>query len=47
MADENRKLLAGSFATPDGGSRAAGAVAGAFPDRVGNTAVLYVKRTAA
>jgi uncharacterized membrane protein len=43
MADENRKLLAGSFATPDGGSRAAGAVAGAFPDRVGNTAVLYVK----
>jgi uncharacterized membrane protein len=43
MADENRKLLAASFSTPDGGTRAAGAVGGAFPDRVGNTAVLYVK----
>ena len=43
MAEQDRKLLAGSFSTPDGGSRAAGAVAGAFPDRVGNAAVLYVK----
>jgi uncharacterized membrane protein len=43
MADEHRKLLAASFSTPDGGTRAAGAVGGAFPDRVGNTAVLYVK----
>jgi uncharacterized membrane protein len=43
MADVNRKILAASFETPDGGSRAAGAVAGAFPDKVGNTAVLFVK----
>jgi hypothetical protein len=43
MAEQDRKLLAGSFTTPDGGSRAAGAIGGAFPDRVGNTAVLYVK----
>jgi uncharacterized membrane protein len=43
MADSNRKLLAVSFATPDGGSRAAGAIGGAYPDKVGNTAVLHVK----
>jgi uncharacterized membrane protein len=43
MAEENRKILAASFDTPDGGSRGAGAVGGAFPDKVGNAAVLYVK----
>src|SRR5881392_1315182 len=43
MTDQNRQLLAASFSTPDGGSRAAGAIGGAFPDRVGNTAVLHVK----
>jgi hypothetical protein len=43
MADANRKLVAASFETPDGGTRAAGAVGGAFPDKVGNAAVLYVK----
>jgi uncharacterized membrane protein len=43
MADTNRKILAASFSTPDGGSRGAGSVGGAFPDRVGNTAVLVVR----
>jgi uncharacterized membrane protein len=43
VPDANRKILAGSFATPDTGARAAGALAGAFPDMVGNTAVLHVK----
>jgi uncharacterized membrane protein len=43
MADSNRKILAASFSTPDGGSRGAASVAGAFPDRVGNTAVLLVR----
>jgi len=43
MADDNRKIVAASFATADGGTRAAGAIAGAFPDKVGNTAVLFVK----
>ena len=43
MADPARFLVAASFETPDGGGRAAGAIAGAFPDRVGNTAVLTVK----
>jgi len=43
MADENRKILAASFATLDGGSRGAGSVGGAFPEKVGNTAVLHVK----
>ena len=43
MADSNRKILAASFSTPDGGSRGAGAVAGAFPEMVGNTAVLIVR----
>jgi len=38
-----RKILAASFPTPDGGSRAAGAVGGALRDRIGNTAVLYVR----
>lgn len=41
--DRGRKILAASFATPDGGSRAAGAIGGAFPDLVGNSAVLFVK----
>jgi len=41
--DQGRKILAASFATPDGGSRAAGAIGGAFPDLVGNSAVLFVK----
>jgi len=43
MADGNRWILAASFGTPDGGSRTAGAVGGAFPDKVGNAAVLHVK----
>jgi uncharacterized membrane protein len=41
--DSTRKILAASFPTPDGGSRAAGAIGGALPDKVGNTAVLFVK----
>jgi hypothetical protein len=43
MAETNRRIIAASFETPEGGSRGAGAVAGAFPDKVGNTAVLIVK----
>jgi len=43
MADENRQILAASFATPEGGSRGGGALGGAFPDKVGNVAVLHVK----
>lgn len=43
MTDEARKILAGSFATPDGGSRAAGALGGSLPDKLGNTAVLTVR----
>lgn len=38
-----RQILAAAFSTPDGGSRAAAAVAGAHPERIGNAAVLYVK----
>ena len=43
MAISNRQILAATFETPDGGSRGAGAVGGAFPDKIGNTAVLHVK----
>jgi hypothetical protein len=44
MTDELvRKLLAATFATPDGGSRAAGAIGGSLPDKIGNSAVLFVK----
>jgi hypothetical protein len=43
MTDQSRKILAASFATPDGGSRGGGALGGAFPDKVGNVAVLHVK----
>jgi uncharacterized membrane protein len=43
MGDESgRKILAASFDTPDGGSRAAGAIGGSMPDKIGNTAVLFV-----
>jgi uncharacterized membrane protein len=43
MADDGqRNILAATFSTPLGGTRAAGALAGAFPDGVGNTAVLFV-----
>jgi uncharacterized membrane protein len=38
-----RKILAASFTTPDGGSRAGGALVGAMRDKIGNTAVLYVR----
>ncbi|HEX3268781.1 MAG TPA: DUF1269 domain-containing protein [Gaiellaceae bacterium] len=38
-----RKILAASFTTPDGGSRAAGAIGGAMRDKIGNSAVLYVR----
>ena len=37
-----RKIVAAAFPTPDGGSRGAGAVGGAFPEKVGNAAVLHV-----
>jgi uncharacterized protein DUF1269 len=43
MADADRKIIAASFLTPEGGSRGGGAVGGAFPDKVGNVAVLHVK----
>src|SRR5262245_27643610 len=43
MTDQDRKILAASFATPEGGSRGGGALGGAFPDKVGNVAVLHVK----
>jgi hypothetical protein len=42
MSNSNRKILAAAFSALDRGSRAAGAVGGAFPDKVGNTAVLHV-----
>ena len=42
MADEGRKIVAASFTTADGGSRGGGSVGGAFPDKVGNIAVLHV-----
>jgi uncharacterized membrane protein len=38
-----RKIMAASFNAPDGGSRAAGAIGGALPDKIGNTAVLFVR----
>src|SRR5256885_16776297 len=38
-----RKILAASLTTPDGGSRAAGALGGARRDKIGNTAVLFVR----
>jgi hypothetical protein len=38
-----RKILAATFTTPGGGSRAAGAIAGALHDQIGNSAVLFVK----
>jgi uncharacterized membrane protein len=43
MGDANRRIMAARFETPDGGTRGVGAVGGAFPDRVGNAAVLLVK----
>jgi uncharacterized membrane protein len=43
MAENARKLIAATFETPDGGSRAAGAIGGSMPDKIGNTAVLFVK----
>jgi uncharacterized membrane protein len=43
MAENDRKLIAATFETPDGGSRAAGAIGGSMPDKIGNTAVLFVK----
>ena len=43
MATTDRQIVAATFATPDGGSRGGGAVGGAFPDKIGNTAVLHVK----
>jgi uncharacterized membrane protein len=43
MTDATRKIVAASFPTSDGGSRGGGAVGGAFPDKVGNVAVLFVK----
>lgn len=43
MTDTNRKILAASFSTIDGGSRGGGSVGGAYPDKVGNVAVLVVR----
>jgi uncharacterized membrane protein len=43
MTDANRKIMAARFETPDGGTRGVGSVGGAFPDKVGNAAVLLVK----
>jgi uncharacterized membrane protein len=44
MPDESaRKLLAATFETPDGGSRAAGAIGGALREKIGNSAVLFVR----
>ena len=43
MTDGDRKIVAASFSTPEGGSRGGGAVGGAFPDKVGNVAVLHVR----
>ena len=43
MAETARKLIAATFETPDGGSRAAGAIGGSMPDKIGNTAVLFVR----
>src|SRR5215468_6231005 len=41
--ESDRKILAASFPTPDGGSRAGGALGGAMRDKIGNTAVLFVR----
>ncbi|MGC5170672.1 DUF1269 domain-containing protein [Microbacterium sp. DT81.1] len=38
-----QQILAATFATPDGASRAAAAVASSHLEKVANTAVLYVK----
>jgi uncharacterized membrane protein len=43
MADADRKIVAASFSTPEGGVRGGGGVGGAFPDKVGNVAVLHVQ----
>lgn len=43
MPETARNLMAATFSSPDGGSRAAAAIGGAMPDKVGNTAVLHVK----
>jgi hypothetical protein len=43
MADNARKMVAATFETPDGGSRAAGALGGSMHDKIGNTAVLFVR----
>ena len=43
MVSGNRRIVAASFVMADGGARGAGAVGGAFPDKVGNSAVLHVK----
>jgi uncharacterized membrane protein len=43
MAETARKLIAATFPTPDGASRAAAAIGGAMPDKIGNAAVLFVK----
>jgi hypothetical protein len=43
MTDVTRKIVAASFTTPEGGARGGGSVGGAFPDKVGNVAVLHVR----
>lgn len=39
----DRQVLAATFATPDGATRAAAALTGALAGKIGNTAVSYVK----
>ena len=43
MTENARKIIAATFETPDGGSRAAGAIGGSMGDKIGNTAVLFVR----
>jgi hypothetical protein len=41
-SNATRQIVAASFPVPDGASRAATAVSGGFPGKIGNTAILYV-----
>ncbi|MFT8394468.1 DUF1269 domain-containing protein [Propionibacterium sp.] len=38
-----RQILAATFSAPDGATRAAAAVVSSHPEKIGNTAVLYVR----
>ena len=41
--NEDRKILAASFSSPDAASRAAAALGGAIPENIDNTAVIVVR----